>query len=180
MKNMRIYQKMYMAIALVGSLSLFSSCSKDDDPVYKMTNQEFVTQAASSNAFEVAAGGLAESKGQNAEIKQYGQHMVTDHSAAGTELKNLASREGWTVTDDLLPKERANLDRLSAMDGAAFDKEFARVMVLSHQDAVALFESASGHLGVPDGDLQKFATSKLPTLKTHLNGAVALNAKFNP
>jgi putative membrane protein len=167
-----------IAIALCTALS-FQSCSDDDDD-YSMSNQQFVTQASSSNNFEVMAGNMAVSKGVNVTVKEFGQHMIDDHSAAGNELQILATQKNWTIPSQLAPKELANQQVLSTLSGAAFDKEFARLMVISHQDAVSLFEEAAQERGVPDGDLRNFAASKLPNLKMHLQGAVALKATVNP
>ncbi|KLD73569.1 membrane protein, partial [Xanthomonas hyacinthi DSM 19077] len=66
-----------------------------------------------------------------------------------------------------------DIDALKMLNGAAFDKEFAKVMVADHQKAVAIFE-----VEVEKGsnkDLQAFAKKTLPTLKEHLKMARALN-----
>jgi len=153
------------------------ACKKDNDDNYAMDNQSFVTQASSSNNFEVLAGAIALQKAQNASVKHYGEHMVTDHTAVGNEMKSLAAAKGWTVPTALQPKEQANLDRLNSMDASVFDTEFMKIMVASHQDAIALFSNATGDMGVYDADLRSFAGAKLPSLKTHLQEAVNLQAQ---
>lgn len=159
---------------ICGSLMLTSCKDKDDNWNYSLNNQDFVNRAASSNNLEVAAGTLARDRGVSDAVRHYGEHMVTDHSAAGQELKALAAGKGWSVPEELAAKERASLDRLNTFTGAAFDREFANLMVNSHQEAVALFETASANNGVPDGDLRQWAGGKLPTLKKHLQEAQAL------
>jgi putative membrane protein len=177
MKNMKkVIHKICLAMLFVSAGALMSCKDDDDDNEYVMSNQEFVTRASSSNNFEIAAGGLAVSKAENIDVKHYGEHMVADHTAAGLEMKNLASTKGWTVPDALQPKEQQNLAKLAALSGAAFDKEFAKIMVQSHQEAVALFETGSAPMGLPDPDLRAMASAKLPTLKTHLQEATELSA----
>lgn len=73
-----------------------------------------------------------------------------------------------------MPKEQANLDSLNTATGAAFDALFARKMVVSHQEAISFFETASRSNGVPDTDLRTFASGKLPALRAHLQEATAL------
>lgn len=160
--------------------TVFQSCSKDDQDNYQMDNQSFVTQASSSNSFEIAAGEMAVLKGQDDAIKHYGEHMVSDHSAVGNEMKALANGKGWTIPNSLTAKNQANLNLLMAATGAAFDKEFARIMVVSHQDAVNFFSAAASENGVFDADLRAFAAGKIPSLTTHLKDATTLNARFNP
>ncbi|PPL03085.1 DUF4142 domain-containing protein [Parapedobacter indicus] len=72
------------------------------------------------------------------------------------------------------------LEDLTVLEGTAFDQDFARKMVLSHEEAVSLFERASGPDGVPDDDLREWAATKLPTLRTHLDDAHELDALINP
>jgi putative membrane protein len=173
------YKTCLTMLIMVGATAL-TSCTKDDGEMYAMDNQDFVTKASSSNNFEVSAGALAVTKAENADVKHYGEHMVTDHTTAGLEMQNLASSKGWTVPTNLQPKEQQNLDKLAALSGSAFDKEFVNIMVLSHQDAVRLFETASSGMGVPDVDLRSLASRKLPTLKEHLQSATELKVKVNP
>jgi putative membrane protein len=162
------------SVCLTLSLS-FQSCSKDDDD-YPMDNQSFVTQASSSNNFEVAAGAIAQTKGVRAEVKKYGEHMVMDHGSVGAEMINLAKTKGWSIPASLQAKEQANLDRLIASSSGNFDKEFAAIMVASHKDAIDLFTTASGKDGVRDADLRTFAAGKLPSLTAHLADATILQA----
>jgi putative membrane protein len=162
------------------STVILQGCKDDDDQNnYTMSNQSFVEQASSSNNFEVAAGNLALLKSVNENVKNYGNHMVTEHTAVGTEMTNLATSKGLTVPKTLLAKDQANLDLLANATTDAFDKEFARIMVASHQDAINLFTSASSNTGVQDADLRNFASSKLPALKSHLQDALTLQAEVN-
>lgn len=160
---------------------LVGACDNDDNnDMERMQNQEFVTMAASSNRFEIEAGELAGEQGADERVIEYGSHMVMDHGTAGMELAALADTKGWQAPNDLLEKEQEMLEDLMVLEGAAFDQEFARKMVLSHEQAVSLFERASGPDGVLDGDLREWAAGKLPTLRAHLEDARELNAQINP
>jgi putative membrane protein len=171
MKNIKLLTAF---VLLFSTVLTVSSCKKDRDNDFQLSNQDFVNRATSSNNFEIAAGNLALTKGVSQEVKAYGQHMVNDHSAVGAEMTALASSKGWSVPTSLMPKEQANLDSLNSATGAAFDALFARKMVVSHQEAIALFETASRANGVPDTDLRTFAAGKLPALRAHLQEATAL------
>lgn len=168
-----------LLLVLLGGAVVVSSCHKDKNNHFMMSNQDFVTQASSGNSFEVAAGTLAVNKGVNDSVKMYGQHMVTDHGKAAIEMAALASKKGWTIPDSLLQKDKKNLDSLSLLTGAAFDKKFATMMVTSHVQTMNLFQSAASSTGVPDEDLRNFAAGKLPTLRTHLGDAQAMQAYVN-
>jgi putative membrane protein len=174
MKNTNV-----LVMLLLGGSILFGSC-KDKDDDHTMDNQTFVTRASSSNQLEINAGNLAVQLGANAEVRHYGEHMVADHSTAGTELTALASRKGWQIATSLMQPHQQMINELSPLSGNAFDKAFARIMVQSHQEAVSLFEQASRDDGLPDRELREWAGGKLPTLKAHLEEARELNATINP
>lgn len=172
MKNI----KFLTALLLLFSTALtVSSCKKLGENDFRLSNQDFVNRASNSNIFEIAAGNLAISKGVSAEVKAYGQHMVNDHTDLGAQMLALASSKGWSIPIDLRQKELANLDSLNSASGAAFDSLFTKKMVVSHQEAVDLFTTASKANGVPDIELRAFAAVKLITLKAHLEEAVALD-----
>lgn len=144
-----------------------------------MNNQDFVTQASSSNMFEIAAGNLALHNTSNTNVKAYGNHMITDHGQAAAEMAALASKKGWTVPTAMAAKEQSNYNTLAALSGTAFDKQFALMMVTSHQEAITLFQNAASSKGVPDADLRAFANGKLPTLKSHLADAQTLQTQVS-
>jgi putative membrane protein len=176
-------KKLKLILVAVGMTALFASmqsCKSDDNDNYQMDNQTFVNQAASSNNFEVAAGTLATSKSQNTLVQQYGAHMVTEHTAVGKDMASLASSKGYNVPTTLQAKEQTNINALSNLSGAEFDAQFVNMMIVSHQDAIALFQDASGSRGVNDADLRNFAANKLPALQEHLKDAQALKTQVNP
>lgn len=181
-KNMSIMRKLtFLLLVLLGGAVFISSCRKDDNNNnnYMMGNQDFVTQASSSNSFEIAAGNLATTHGLNDSIKMFGNHMIADHGKAATEMAALATKKGWTIPAALVQKDQNNLDTLTSLSGSAFDKKFASMMVVSHIATIALFQRAASNIGVPDADLRNFATGKLPTLRMHLADAQALQAYVN-
>jgi putative membrane protein len=175
--NINISMKKLISLILVvlGTAIITPSCKKDHH--YDMDNQAFVTQASSSNLFEIAAGNLAVQKSTNANITAFGNHMISDHSKTATEMSALASQKGWAVSTSMAAKEQANYNALAALSGTAFDRQFAMMMVTSHQETVALFEDAASDNGVPDGDLRGYASGKLPTLRDHLKDAQTLQTQ---
>lgn len=177
MKNLKLLSAVLLFLSLA---MIIQSCKKTNKVDYKIDNQAFVNQASNSNNFEIAAGILAQTKGESDLVKQYGQHMVTDHTTIGTEMAALATRKGWTVPTpaDLQPKEKALLNTLDSVTNGTFDLEFAAIMIDSHQSAVSLFEEASGGEGASDAELRGFAVNKLPTLRTHLEEARTLQTQL--
>jgi len=140
----------------------------------RMTPTEFATKASEAGTAEVELGKLATEKAAAADVKAFGQRMVTDHTKAGTELQALAAKKGLTVTKELNPMHKKALEDLRGKSGAAFDTAYAKQMVMDHNEAVALFTGAEG---LPDAELAAFAKKTLPTLKDHQKMAGHLGMK---
>lgn len=167
--------KKILAATLMAALIL-PSCDDDDDV---MENQEFVTQASSSNNLEIAASDLALTKSQNTAIIAFANHMKTDHGMSGQELTALASTKGWAISPSLMQEHQKNYDMLPPLNGTDFNRKFAELMVSSHTEAVSLFRRASSNEeGVRDGDLRSWAAGKLPALEHHLEEAISLRAEM--
>lgn len=169
-----------LVMLLLGGSLMFTSCKDDDDDDQTIDNQTFVTRASSSNNLEISAGNLAVQKANSDAVRHYGEHMVADHTAAGSELTALASRKGWQVSTSLMQPHQNMVNELTPLSGEAFDRAFARIMVQSHQEAVSLFDQASHTNGVPDRELRNWAEGKLPKLREHLEEARELNTNLNP
>jgi len=55
-------------------------------------DREFAMKAASGSLAEVQAAQLAEQRATSPQIKQFAQRMITDHTAANTELQQIAKQ----------------------------------------------------------------------------------------
>jgi putative membrane protein len=132
-------------------------------------DRTFMDKAAQGGMAEVELGQLAEQNGQSQEVKEFGKRMVTDHTKANDELKQLAQQKGVALPTTLDKKDEATKERLSKLQGATFDQAYMRDMVMDHKKDVAEFkrESTSAH----DPDLKNWAGQTLPTLESHLQQA---------
>ena len=84
------------------------------------------------------------------EVKDFGKRMVDDHSKANDQLKQLASQKGVSLPTSLDAKDQATKDRLSKLQGAAFDKAYMKDMVMDHKKDVAEFKHESMAAKTPD------------------------------
>jgi len=165
---------MIILLAIIGSAAVFSSCSKDQPVVYSMTNQQFVARSASYFNFQIQAGNLAKTRGVNDSVKSYGTAMVNDNTIAYTALKTLAAGKGLTVSTTLQTSDQSNLNALASQSGATFDQSYAQIMVLTHNQEIALFTLGEQSTGVADADLRSFSFNQLPLLGLRLQSAYNL------
>ena len=133
------------------------------------SDNTFVMHAAQGGMAEVQLAQIAQKQGQSEQVKQLAQRIEQDHTNANNELKSLAEQRDITLPTSIDAKQQATIDRLSKLNGDAFDRAYARQMVSDHRKDIKEFERASNNAF--DSSLKAFATKTLPTLREHLSMA---------
>jgi putative membrane protein len=139
-------------------------------------DHKFAMMAAMGGMAEVEMGRLAAQKGASDEVRQFGQRMVDDHTKANEELMRIASSKGMTLPTAVDPKHQAEMQKMSALSGEAFDRAYVKMMVKDHKKDVAEFQKEASRGADPD--LKTFASTTLPTLKEHLQMIQRIDQKM--
>jgi putative membrane protein len=153
----------------MGSVPVLGGMLKSDP-------EQFAQKAHDDSTAEVTLARLALKNSENAEVKDFANLMIKDHSAANEELTKIIGAENIRLSDKPDDKAKGLAEKLASLKGRDFDRAYMDGMVDDHEDAVDLFEDYS-----KDGDnarLKQFATKTLPTLQVHLNKAKALDEKL--
>lgn len=158
-----------LAVAAMSVAPAFAQQSAKASGNLAATDRTFVKEAAIGGLAEVELGNLAKEKASNADVKQFGDRMVTEHGKANDELKQWAEKNNVTLPTQLSAKDKATRDRLAKLSGDAFDKAYMHQMVLDHQKDVAAFKHASQT--AKNADLKAWAGQTLPTLQDHMKMA---------
>ena len=130
------------------------------------SDKAFFEKAAKSGEKEVAVSQAVLPNLKNPQVRAFAQSMISDHTAANTELKSLAMSKGVT-----LPSMDQKLSAKWSENTKDTDEDYIEEMVSDHKEAVELFEKASKS---QDTEIAAFASSKLPKLQHHLESAKAL------
>jgi putative membrane protein len=186
---------------VVGTAGENSSAFTDRD-------KDFINEMSMGGMADVELGKLASERGLSADVKQFGQMMVTDHTKAGDELKQVASRFNMTPANGIDDEHRQLRDKLMKLQGAEFDREYMNAMVDGHQDVAdslesrvdqkslgdwkAKWEAATSHdVTLPEQitpehsdnmatfALNQWAAAALPTVNMHLDRAKTLHDKLD-
>jgi putative membrane protein len=160
-----------MLIAL-GATTACDDDDDDDDDNQNLTVQSFMQLAAESDMLEIQTGNMATQKGTMADIKAFGQMLVTDHTKSSNEMKTLAGKKSVTLPTSMSADKMQKVTALQNQTGAAFDKQFAQLQVDAHNEAISLYEEADKDIS--DADVQAFIDKTLPVLRTHLTEAKRL------
>jgi len=168
-------------IALVAGLSLLTVVSgigaqqSTTEAKLQRTDRNFVSKAVEDNREEVELGKLAQGKASSDAVKQFGQRMIEDHSAANQDLLQLAENKGMKLQDKA-PKADREMERLAKLQGPEFDREYVRAMVKDHKQDVAEFRRM--HSGAVDPNLKAWIDKTLPTIEDHLKTIEGIQAQM--
>jgi putative membrane protein len=126
-------------------------------------DQQFVQDAGTAGATEIAASKLALTNSSDEEVKSFAQRMIADHTRLARNLDIVAKRQGITAA----PSADASVTgSLESLHGTDFDKAYiAKVAVDGHRKAVAVFSTESQSGG--NTQLKNVAAKALPIIKHH-------------
>jgi putative membrane protein len=113
-----------------------------------------------SNVREIRMGEMAREHGKSKDVKDFGNTLVKDHTAADTKVSKLAKEENIDLAAKT-PEAGANDMNMSPN----FDTEFAKTMLEDHKKDIAEVEKARD--ATSDAKLKSLLKEILPVLKKH-------------
>jgi len=141
------------------------------DDMKQRQDENFVKDVIHANAKELHLLELAAKKGTAKDVRDAAKKMQPDHEKLGEAFHNYAAGIGVVVDAD-------STDMQDKMDddkvGADWDRNWVDKMVDGHQKMVNKFEEHN----VNDPELKKMVTESLPTLRSHLDMARAIQDKM--
>jgi putative membrane protein len=152
-------------------------------PAAKVTDPQIAAIVVAANQVDIDAGKLAEGKSRSAEVKQFAQTMVTDHTAVNQSAVALVTK--LKVTPEENDTSRAlkaggdkNLAALRGLDGAAFDKAYVDHEVAYHEQVLQALDSVL----VPNAqnaELKALLIKVRPAFVAHLEHAKHLQMSLH-
>ena len=139
--------------------------------------ESFLTDVIEGGNTEVALGKLAQTQSKNADIKKFGQMLVTDHSKVNQEAGALIKKLNFTGPTGM-GSHQSTYDKLKGLTGDDFDSEFVEDMVSDHEKDISTFQKESQNSSNPD--VKAFAAKTLPALQKHLDTVKGIQEKMKP
>jgi putative membrane protein len=162
------YGKGVLDMKILSSLlmTLFATAALAESPAMPQTPEALLGKLAQGGMTEIEAGKLAQTKGTAPGVKEFGEMMVEDHSAANEKVKTLAASRNVTLPQTPSAEQQEKIKELHMQDGARFDQAYVEAQVKAHEKTVAMLkaEIASGR----DADTRALAQELLPTVESHL------------
>lgn len=141
---------------------------------FNVNDKDFVKRAADRRATEIELGKLAQEKGSNDAVKQFGKRVVEDGSRTDQSLAAAAARVNVEVPSELPRSGKKTVDKLAKLSGPEFDRAFAKTMVSNQKDDVTSYSEEAQSGRVPE--VKEFAAKSLPIVQEHRKMAEDLAA----
>lgn len=139
-------------------------------------DKTFVKTAMETDLAEIQLGQLALQKSTNAQVRQFAQKMIDDHTKLDNQVKPIAQQLNVTPPTEPSMKDRALKMKLEHESGASFDKAYIDAMVSGHQSADGDFKKEES--GGQDPKVKQAAQQGEPTVAEHLHMAQQLQSSL--
>ncbi|GIJ10034.1 DUF4142 domain-containing protein [Micromonospora andamanensis] len=124
------------------------------------------------NLYEIAAGELAQEKGQNQQVKELGQQFVTDHTELDQSVQDLAGQLNVELPSEPTTDQQTALDQLNNASGEEFDRLWVTQGLAGHVQAIQATQTEISQGTEPQ--VVQLAQTALPVLQAHYDALVML------
>ncbi len=153
-----------LSVVLLVSWSGIARAAKDD----KILDDNFLVKASSCTHALIHISKLADKHAASPKVKEFAAEMVKEHQNCMDKLAEIIKNRKIAVVTGL-EKEKAEMDRLSGLQGSDFDRAYMKWVIEKHKDAAKLLETQIKE--GKDADTTALAKEALPKIKRHLKHA---------
>jgi putative membrane protein len=129
-------------------------------------DEQYLQGSIEGDRFEIAGGKLALKNGANQKIKDLGSTLIADHSKSLKESIALAKKFKIKIPPKPSPSQQWELATVAGFTGSAFDKSYASLEVLDHQQDIQ--EAGDEVDNGSSWKIRKSAFQEIPTSRDHL------------
>jgi len=147
-----------------------------------INDAQIASIVVTANQVDIDAGNFAKTHAKDAQVKQFAQQMVTDHTGVNKQAVALATKLKVTPEDNptsqsLKSGGEANVSKLKALKGADFDKAYIDHEVDYHQ---AVLDAVDKTLipGAKNAELKDLLVKTRPAFVAHLEHAKHVQAEL--
>jgi putative membrane protein len=149
--------------------SLMDSSGAPNETPQQIKDKMFIHEAIEGGLAEIALGSLAAQKSTNDDVRAFGKRMVEDHTKLNQQLAHVADIIGARAPKKMGKDQQAQYDKLAALSGDDFDREYITLMVKDHHKD--LREMRMEARTTQDADLKALLGDGAPTIRDHMVSA---------
>jgi putative membrane protein len=165
------------AVVLAGALLVPAAAFAEG-----VNDAQIASIVVTANQVDIDAGKLAASRAANAEVRKFAELMVTDHTGVNKAAVDLATRLKVTPEDNptsqsLKKGGEANVSKLQALNGPAFDKAYIDHEVAYHEQVLQAVDSTLIP-GAKNAELKALLVKVRPAFVAHRDHAKQIQASL--
>lgn len=147
-----------------------------------VTDPQIADIVVAANEVDIRAGELAQSKGSSAQVKEFAQRMITDHSGVNQAATDLVTRLGVTpepspTSQQLRQGGEQSRGTLQGLSGAEFDRAYIDHEVTYHQQVLDAIDQTL----IPNAqnpELKALLEQTRPAVAAHLQHAKEIQSSL--
>lgn len=148
----------------------------------QLTDANIAAVASASNQDEIQSSQVALSKGENAQVKQFAQRMVDDHTRMEQEMQTVLQSKGIAPQDNpqstgMKQAAQSAIQALQGMSGRQLDSAYVAHQVRAHQATLQALET----MLIPnarDPQMKAMLETARPAVAQHLADAQKLQGSI--
>ncbi len=138
-----------------------------------MAAKTYIAKAGASDLYEKQSSQLVLASTKNAQLRDFANQMIADHTKSTADVKAAAKTAGIAVAPPKLePMQARNIAALKAAKGDARDKLYVEQQKVAHQMALQLHQGYASNGTVPS--LKTTAAAIVPVVEQHLQHTQAM------
>lgn len=162
------------AIALACAM-LFAGAGQAADQQGPVDDAQIAAILHAANEADIDGGKAAQKQAANAQVKAYGQRMVTDHTDADKSAKDLFKKinvkpKDNATSDALKSDAKEHMKKMKDMKGAEFDKAYIDHEVTMHQSLLDTIDKSLAP-AAKNEEVKGLLGKMRPVIEAHLQQA---------
>lgn len=141
------------------------------------SDKTFLTNASEGNLDEIRLGELAEQKSTNPQVKSFARTMIAQHKMLQEKMAPFAQQWSIAPPTALNTEDQQQFDKLSALSGSEFDKQYVSGAVQAHKQTLDAFNQEIN--STSDQPFKQAVMKGKGVVAAHLKMAEGLNAKVS-
>ena len=170
------------AIAIVPALFCLLLVPAREALAQRVTDAQIAAIVVTANQVDIDAGKLGEARASRAAVRAFAKLMITDHTAVNKLAVELAKKlqltpEANATSRSLQEGGETHRARLTALEGAAFDRAYVEQEVVYHQQVLDALDKVLIP-GATNAELKALLVKVRPAFAAHLEHAKNLRASL--
>jgi putative membrane protein len=147
----------------------FGSDEGNMGPFVTNTDKQYAQAMAARGMMEIRLGQAALEKSAREDVKNLAHRMITEYLSWDAGMEKAAAKLGIAMPSDMDAKDKAEVDRISALSGPEFDRAYLKEVIKLQTKALTMSHHEASEAAV--SGFRHWAGIVIPTLQDQVHEA---------